>query len=271
MTTNNETNTNKPSVGIKAWGTVPVASQKKPFVKREDDNLPRLKYLKFNRGDRDIRILTPLGCTFAARLTLPKSNSKFGDVIRSSWPVYDDCPIMTEMKVQPKERYTVLAIDRTDSLIKIFDMAPSIHTKIESLLAIRNKKKTEGNHVSPSDFDITIVYNPDALSPGDKYSVGLQDVEPLSEEDHKLIKDQVGGMDVLEKILAKQLIIPKSSTLREKLLSLGWDGKPMPKKVYKEDEKVETKTKLAEATDDDYDFTKAAAVESTETTEDAAE
>lgn len=272
MTTNNETNTNKPSVGIKAWGTVPPATQKKQFVKREDDNLPRLKYMKFKPGISEIRILTDLGITFCARLTLPKSNSKFGDVIRSSWPVYEDCPIMTEMKVQPKERCTVLAIDRTDSLIKIFDMAPSIYGKVDTLLTVVNKSRKNGNHLSPKDFNLSIVYNPDAPSPSDKYSVVPGMPEPLSDEDRQLIKDQVGSEDVLDKILAKQLIVPKPETLKAKLLALGWNGEPMPKKVYKDDEKVDTKTKLAEATDDDYDFTKAAAVEGTpEESTDAAE
>jgi hypothetical protein len=271
MTTNNETNTNAPFIGIKAWGTVKAPAQKKQFVKREEDELPRLKYLKFKEGTTDIRLVTDIGGYAAAKLTLPKSKGPYGDSIRSAWPLYDNCPIMTEMKVEPKQRYMALAIDRADGLVKIFDMAPTIFKSIKNILDAKNKRRAADDQVAPINFDISVVYSPTA-APTDKYAVVGMDSEPgLSEEDKAGIIAQLGSMENLEKILVKQLIVPKPETVKKRLLELGWDGKEMPKKVYKDDEKVETKTKLAEATDDDYDFTKAAAVESTETTEDAAE
>jgi hypothetical protein len=272
MTTNNETNTNKPSVGIKAWGTVAPDVNQKKFVKRDEEVLPRLKYLKFTQQCTDVRLISELGVYYSCRVSLPKCKSPFGDIIRSAWPVYEDCPLKNEAKLEPKKRYIVLAIDRTDDLVKIFDMAPTIYSKIDATLTAKNKRRADDDHVSPLNFDISILYSKDA-PPTDKYNVVGQDSEPcLSQKDKDLIIAQLGSMDMIDKILAKQLIIPKGDTVRKNLNSLGWDGGPILKKKEEKEEKADTKTKLAEATDDDYDFTKATVVEGTqEESTDAAE
>ena len=55
--TENNTTENKPSIGIRAWGTLP--KQQARQFDRED--LPRLPYMKLQTGFNSVRIISGMG------------------------------------------------------------------------------------------------------------------------------------------------------------------------------------------------------------------
>jgi hypothetical protein len=240
-------NEQKPSVGIRAWGTTPKKGNRFP-----DDDLPRLSWLKMRPGLNDLRIVTGIGTYYQVRWKGPKSKAQYGDRIRTSYPTYlDECPVKTELKLEPKERYIVVVIDRFDGELKIFDFGQIVLEQVETTIEAKNSHRKDGIKVSPRDFDISISFNPKSTTPSGYYGVVGQDYEPMSQEDLDLIKD-VGGEDVLDKIIQKQLICPKPETVRKRLLDLGWDGKVAPDKLAK-GEKVADKA-YQEPSEDDYSF-----------------
>jgi hypothetical protein len=244
-------NENKVVIGIRAWGTSP--QKKRGF---NDDNLPRLEFLKLQPGLNHLRIVSSVGVYCAARWKGPESKKPFGDWVRSAYPTYDDCPLKNDLGVEPKERNMVVAIDRRNNDLRLFDMSPLVVEQIDTNLEVKNSRRAEGNKVSPKDFDISIKFDPKAKKPTGFYSVVADDCIPMSEDDLKLIKE-TGGDDVIEQILAKQLICPKRETVIKRLQKLGWDGKPVEKT---EDSK--SKEILETPQEDDYRFTRPAEAES---------
>jgi len=81
------------------------------------------------------------------------------------------------------------------------------------------------------------------------YSVVAEDTEPMTESDIKILQS-VGGEDVIERCLNRQLICPKPETVVKRLKELGWDEKV----VEKEGNKSAKGTKFEETVEDDYSF-----------------
>jgi hypothetical protein len=244
MTENNTTNNkteNKPSIGIRAWGTLPK-QQSRQF----DDDLPRLPYMKLNPGFNAVRIVSGLGTFFQARWKGPASKRSYGDKIRTSWPTYgEECPVKKFLGIEGRERYMAVVIDRADNELKLLDFSQLTAHQVEDILEAKNKK---GKNLTPRDFDLSIKFDPKSKVATGFYSVVAEDSEPMSEADLKLI-DGIGGDEVIEKCLQKQLICPKPETVAKRLRDLGWDGNVVPK----EDNKSKG-AKLEEPTEDDYSF-----------------
>jgi hypothetical protein len=247
--TENNTTENKPSIGIRAWGTLP--KQQARQFDRED--LPRLPYMKLQTGFNSVRIISGMGVFYQVRWKGPNSKRSYGDKIRTSWPTYgEDCPVKKFIGLEGKERYMVVAIDRADSELKLLDLSQLTAQQIEDILEAKNKK---GKHLTPRDFDLSIKFDPKSKTATGYYSVVADDTEPMSEADLKLI-ESIGGDEIVEKCLARQLICPKPETVEKRLRDLGWDGKV----VTKEDTKSGGKAvaKLEEPAEDDYSFNRPA-------------
>jgi hypothetical protein len=256
MTENTNVNTSKPSVGIRPWGT--PQKQQRRF---DDEDLPRLNYMKLLPGLNTVRAVSDMGVYYQARVKLPNSKSSFGDRIRTSYPTYDDCPIIEFFGMEGKERYYVVVIDRADPTeLKLLDMGQLVQEQIDNNLEVINSMRKSGDKVNPRDFDISIKFNPKSKKPAGYHSVVCGQVDPMSAEDLKLISD-IGGEEVIIKIINRQLICPKRETVIKNLKKLGWDGSVVPK-----EEKKAKGAKLEEATEDDYSF-QAPSTSETETDE----
>ena len=241
MTNENET----PTIGIKAWGTT-KPKQRQQFDKEE---IPRLGYMKFQPGEMaELRVLTGFGTYYQARVKLPQSRSPFGDRVATAWPTYDDCPVKNDLGLEPKERFKVIAIDRKTNELKIVDLNGLTQEQLESHLETKNKRRADGDKVTPRDFDISVKFDPKSSTPVGFYTISTFDNEPLSEEDFALISD-VGGEEMLDKILNRALLCPKSEWVRETLKKKGWDGKPVT-----EDSEAKTEEAHKAPVDDDYSF-----------------
>ena len=248
MTDHNE---NKPSVGIRAWGTTPKKNR------QYDDDLPRLPYMKMNPGINTVRIVTGIGTFYQARWKGPKSKRAFGDRIRTSFPTYEDCPVKKYLGLEGKERYMVVVIDRSENDLKLLDLSSLTVEQIETNLEVKNSRRPEGSKVTPRDFDISIKFDPKSKTAAGFYSVVADDSIPLSKEDLALIED-AGGPEVLDKILNKQILCPRPETVIKKLKDLGWDGKSVDKEGSDN-----TSSSLAEPVEDDYSFNRPADSEET--------
>ena len=233
-------------------GVVPWGQKKLPqrnSRKFQKDDLPKLPYFKPKKTGEclsDVRIVTGLAEYSAAKWKSPLKNYPMW--IKSASPNYDDCPLVNDLGLKLKTRSVVIAIDRADNQLKIFDMSPMIEEQILTTLEVKNRKRPEGAKVTPLDFDISIKVTPDNAQA--YYSVVFDDVAPLSEGDINLIND-IGGEDVLNKILAKQKICPKRETVIKRLMDLGWDGKPVS---ATEDAQSEEQVTLSEPEEEDYSF-----------------
>jgi hypothetical protein len=248
-----ENNENKPSVGVRAWGTSPKRNRSFP-----NDDLPRLPWLKMKNGLNDLRIVTGTGVYYQVRWKAPLSKRPFGERLRTAYPTYPDCPIKNELKLVPKERYIVVVIDRFDNQLKLFDFGELVLEQIENAMEAKNTYRKDGTKVTPRDFDVSIKFDPKSKTPSNMYNVVAQDTEPMSQDDLDLITD-VGGEEVLDKIIKKQLICPKPETVRKRLLELGWDGKAAPaptkySKVVVPAPVEATVTTYEEPSEDDYSF-----------------
>jgi hypothetical protein len=239
---------NKPSVGIRPWGSTP--KKNRSF----DDDLPRLPYMKLKKGINNVRILTGIGTYYQARWKGPKSKRAFGDRIRTSFPTYEDCPVKKYLGLEGKERYMVVVIDRSEGDLKLLDVSPLTKEQIETNLEVKNSMRP-GQTVTPRDFDISIKFDPNSKTATNFYSVVAHDSSPISEEDLALIED-VGGQDVLDKVLNKQLICPKPETVLKRMKEdLGWDGQEVASASTKSEAKP-----LEEPEEDDYSFNTPSAV-----------
>jgi hypothetical protein len=238
-----ESNTeNKPSTGIRAWGTLPKQNRK-----YDDEDLPRLPYMKLLPGFNSVRIVSGMGVFYQVRWKGPDSKRSYGDKVRTSWPTYgEDCPVKKYLGLTGRERYMVVAIDRADNQLKLLDLSQLTAQSIEDILESKNKK---GKNLTPRDFDISIKFDPKSKTATGYYSVVSEDTEPMSEGDLKLITE-IGGDEIIEKCLGRQLICPKPEKVAERLRSLGWDGTVVPK----EDGKSAKGSKLEEPAEDDYSF-----------------
>jgi hypothetical protein len=239
---------NKPSTGIRPWGTLPKQNRK-----FDDEDLPRLPYMKLNPGFNSVRIVSGMGVFYQVRWKGPDSKRSYGDKIRTSWPTYgEDCPVKKYLGMEGRERYMVVAIDRADSQLKLLDLSQLTAQQIEDILAAKNKK---GKKLTPRDFDLSIKFDPKSKTATGYYSVVSEDTEPMSEGDLKLISE-IGGDEVIDKCLSRQLICPKPEKVAERLRTLGWDGQ-----VVSKDETKASKGKLEEPAEDDYSFNQPASDE----------
>lgn len=245
---------NKPSIGIRPWGTLPKQNRK-----YDDEDLPRLPYMKLLPGFNSVRIVSGMGVFYQVRWKGPDSKRSYGDKIRTSWPTYgEDCPVKKYLGLEGRERYMVVAIDRADNQLKLLDLSQLTAQSIEDILEAKNKK---GKNLTPRDFDISIKFDPKSKTATGYYSVVSEDTEPMSEGDLKLITE-IGGDEIIEKCLGRQLICPKPEKVAERLRALGWDGKVVPK----DESKGSKGSKLEEPAEDDYSFQRPA-----DSSDDAAE
>lgn len=242
MSNTNTTNENKPSIGIRAWGTTPKR-QSRQF----EDDLPRLPYMKLNPGFNSVRIISGIGVFYQVRWKGPNSKRSYGDKIRTSWPTYEDCPVKKYLGLEGRERYMVVVIDRADNELKFLDLSTLTAQQIEDILEAKNKK---GKHLTPRDFDLSIKFDPKSKVATGYYSVVAEDTEALSESDLALI-ERNGGDETVEKCLQRQLVSPKPETVAKRLRDLGWDGGVVPQ--TKGEDKAD-KAKFSEPAEDDYSF-----------------
>lgn len=235
-------NENTASVGIRAWG----ANPKRP--RQFDEDLPRLSFMKLNPGINDVRIVSNIGTYYQVRWKGPLSKRGYGDRIRTSYPTYgEDCPVKKFLGLTGKERYMVVVIDRADGELKILDLSQLTVEQVETNLEVKNSKRPEGKKVTPRDFDISIKFDPKAKNATGFYSVVAHDSIPMSDEDLALVSD-LGGEDVLDKIINRQIVCPKPETVEKRLRALGWDGSSQQTAT------ASPGAELEEPAEDDYSF-----------------
>lgn len=231
----------KPIVGIKPWGTSEKTSRK------FEDDVERIPFMRLQPGMNNVRIVTGFGTYYVARWKHPKAKSPHGDKVRTSYPTYEDCPVKKYLGLDGKERHMVIVIDRADGELKLLDLSQLTKEQIENNLEVKNQMRQDGTKVTPRDFDISIKFNPKSKVATGFYGVVAHDSSPMSEKDLALVKD-IGGDDMLDKILGKQLLCPKPETVMNRLKGMGWDGSIV---------KTETDTKKEELeapVADDYSF-----------------
>jgi hypothetical protein len=241
--TENNTTENRPSTGIRPWGTLP--KQQNRQFDRED--LPRLPFMKLQPGFNYLRIISGMGVFYQVRWKGPASKRSYGDKIRTSWPTYgEDCPVKKYLGLEGRERYMVVVIDRADNELKLLDLSQLTAQQIEDILEAKNKK---GKNLTPRDFDLSIKFDPKSKTATGYYSVVAEDTEPMSDADLKLI-EVIGGDEIIDKCLQRQLVCPKPETVAKRLRDLGWDGNVVPKG----DGKEAKASKFEEPVEDDYSF-----------------
>jgi hypothetical protein len=237
-------------IGIKPWGTHKPKNQN--FGPRED--LPKIPYLRLNPGQNTIRIVSDPGTYYQARVKLPGCrNRKVGDRFRTAYPTHEDCPIKTTLGMAPKERYMAVVIDRRDNELKLFDMSVLVVEGVTNALEARNSKRKERGQepLTPRDFDVIVTFNPKASSPQGWYAVTPDETEPMTADDLALVED-VGGEEVINKIIIRNTACLKPDTVRERLMEKGWDGNPISEKDQEEGEELE------EPSEDDLSFNREA-------------
>jgi len=244
---------NTSSVGIRAWGASP--KQKRQY----DDDLPKLDFMKLQPGINNVRIVSNIGTYFQVRWKGPSSKRSYGDRIRTAWPTYgEDCPVKKYLGKEGKERHMVVVIDRADGGLKILDLSQLTAEQVETNLEVKNSKRPEGKKVTPRDFDISIKFDPKSKTATGFYSVVADDTDPMSEADLALIAD-IGGEDVLDKIINRQIVCPKPETVEKRLRALGWDGTSAVTTT------AAASADLEEPAEDDYSFQRPADSEETDT------
>jgi hypothetical protein len=226
----NETTDNKKPIGIVSWGYVPPNSG--GGYDRED--LPRIQFMKFAAGQNIIRVLTPLPAVFyETRLKIPGSNSKWGDRIRTSFPAYENCPIKQYWGVEGKERFALLILSRATKDIRIWDFSANLKAAFLGILENENSQRDpQQEALKIEDMDFAIKFDPKSKTPGGFYTPLARHPKPLSAEDQKIIAD-IGGLDVLNKILVQHTRCPKPETVLKNLEKKGWKV-GMPTAVEKE-------------------------------------
>lgn len=237
---------NTPSVGIRAWG----ANSSRP--RQYDDDLPRLPFMKLQPGINNVRIVSNIGTYFQARWKGPLSKRSYGDRIRTSYPTYgEDCPVKKYLGLTGKERHFVVVIDRADGELKILDLSQLTAEQVETNLEVKNSVRPKGQKVTPRDFDISIKFDPKSKTATGFYSVVAHDTLPMSEKDLGLIED-VGGEDILDKVIQRQIVSPKPETVEKRLKALGWVKPEAGAETGTAS--TETASSLEEPEEDDYSF-----------------
>lgn len=227
------------------------------FVKN-DFSGNRLPFLKLNKGNNNVRIITMPAKYWQIRFEDGKS--RFGSRVLCSNLIADpvtkgQCPTALA-GYSPKNRYMIGVINRSveGGEICIFDMSVLVYDSLRGL-------SMDPDWGAPDSFEINIRYNPEAGSPTGIYTVIPRKKVPLSEEDLELI-EKVGRKNI-EETLARLTSPPEPEKVRDKLISLGWDG--VTKVGKKQKGAANSFTSKAaevpekehkESTEDDYDFEK---------------
>jgi hypothetical protein len=238
-------NKNTVTVGLTKWG------EKAPRSSNNNrDDLPKIPYARYKEGNNIFRMVLGPAKYYQARVKLPKSRNKLGDKERTAYPTYAECPIKNTLGIEPRPRYLALAISRSSGELEIVDFNSLVEETIANNLNSRNEGKPAEKHVTASDFDINIRFNPKSKTPAGYYTAIILDKEPLTDEDRKIV-DSV-GLDVMEKILNQQCICPKPETVLKRLMDKGYE----PGMVFEKKEKETKAAALEEAEDDDYNFSR---------------
>lgn len=243
---------NKPSIGVKTWGTATNNNQNK---KSYDSDLPKIPYVKWQKGLNNLRIVSDIGVFSSARWKGPKSKSRYGDRIRTAYPAYEDCPAVTKLKLNPKERFKFLAISRADNTLRLYEVGQLVIEQVEASLEVKNSVREDGDKVTPRDFDISIKFNPDSDNATGFYNVVAHDSIPMKQSDLDIIED-VGGQDIIDRVLQAQITCPKPESVEKWLKRLGWDGEAVKDEESEEDSKSASKETLEAPAEDDYTFAK---------------
>jgi hypothetical protein len=241
---------NKVSVGLIPWGT----RQKPASQNFNNEDLPKLPYLRLKDGSNIVRVVTPSANYYHIRY-LPKDSKKnFGDRVRTAYPTYgQECPVLKDLKLTEKdikERFMTVVIDRSDGQLKLFDMSVLVQEQVEGILLDKNEGKSPEKRVTPSDFDINIRFNSKSNKPTGFYNVVPRDSEALSEEDIQTI-NSAGGQEMLAKVLQRAVACPKPEFVRKRLMELGWDGVSAATPAQAKSEVGED---IAEPKEADYSF-----------------
>jgi hypothetical protein len=79
----------------------------------------------------------------------------------------------------------------------------------------------------------------------------------MSAKDLALVED-IGGQEVLEKILTRKSVCPKPETVIKRMKELGWDGKVVKAETKSAKAEAPATAHLEEPAEDDYSFDKPA-------------
>ena len=219
------------------------------FTKRNDKQFdgPKIPFLKLKEGNNVLRLITAPYKYFSIDFKLDPEQKNYGTRVKCSDPI-EDC-LTKQTGYKQKAKYYVGVIDRSDSSIKILDMGSSIFDGIKSL-----KEDIEwGDPVdAKTAYDITIRKN-SKNPPASFYTCIPRGKAPLSEADLKLKSDVEEALVASLERLSAPLSVEKVKALLDAAGYTGGRVAPLP--VSK---KNTGDAKLAESTDDDYNFNEAA-------------
>jgi hypothetical protein len=217
-TDNNQSNNNH-VVGLVNWGYTPPGSHKE--YNREE--LPRIQFMKFNKGANIFRIITPMPAVFfEARIKIPGSKSHFGDRIRTAFPTYDDCPVKKYWGAEGRARFSAIVLCKETKDLRIWDFSQNIEKDLRTTLENELSQRDDG--VEPftiCDMNFSIAFDPKSTTPSGFYKVLGQHPKPLTPAEQKVI-DDVGGVDILNKILVQHTRCSKPETVLKQLEKKGW-------------------------------------------------
>lgn len=232
-----ENNTN--GFGLTTW------DEKNQTTKpQRNEEQVRIPFMKLQKGNNILRVITAPAKYWQVRFADGKS--KYGTRVRCAFPSVDrdECPTV-QAGLRPKKRYNVGVIHRhpdEGASIKILDLSVLTYEQLQAFAS-------DPEVGTPDRYDINIRFNPDASSPQGFYQVIPRGIAPLSESDQALI-NQV-GMDVIEDNLIRLCTPHSVERVREKLISLGWDGES---KVVNMTSNKNSGPELKEVSEDDYSF-----------------
>ena len=146
-------------------------------------------FLKLNKGDNEIRLLTNPFQYMVHKVKKDPNNPKdFGQKVPCS-AVHGSCPACDlNPKDKPKARWLYGVINRNGNVFKVLDIGWSVFSDIKKLA------KNVQRWGDPTKYDINIVVDPDGGVTG-YYSVQPLPKEPLSAADQQ-IKDKVDLEDL---------------------------------------------------------------------------
>jgi hypothetical protein len=244
---------NNIKVGLTSWNE---KNQTGPREPREE--LPRIPFLRLSDGNNVVRCITDPYAYFHIKYKGPNSRGKFGDRVNTAWPTFEDCPAylnreaLTGSKGNPKKRYFVPVIDRSDQSVKIFDMSLLVYEQLEGIVEdIKDATKEEHN---PTQFDVNVRYNSNSPTPSGYYNVMARPVTSLSEADVELINKIDGGMETIEKVLDRQSASPTPERVQRRLEKLGWDPNTVAESESKDKDEETKSGDLNEPEEEDYSF-----------------
>lgn len=232
------------------FGFTPWSEKHIAFGKKQNSgdaaqsNVKRIPFGRFKEGNNIIRLITPPAAYW--QIKFEDGKSRFGTRVKTAYPLVDwkECPTV-QAGYKPKPRYYTGAIFRgaDEPGIYLIDMSVLTYEEIQGW----SDDPETGN---PLEYDINIRYNSKASSPGAYYKPIPRSKSALSAEDLALIEG-VGGISAIEENIIRLMTPPPVDKVREKLISLGWDGSS---KVAPAGEKSSNSSELKEASDDDYSF-----------------